>query len=481
MPPATEVSRRPSYAELEALVAERAARIAELEAIVAELRARLDQNSRNSSKPPSSDGYAKEPAEKNKKRSLRRRSGRRRGGQRGHQGHHLQRREDPDRVVLHPVEVCECCGRDVSAAPIEQSQSRQVFDLPELPALDCVEHWIQKRRCECGHLTASSFPKEATAPVCYGPRIRALGVYLVSYQHLPYERAAEILTDWARAPISVATLQAVIAQGAEGLEEFLVEIRSQLAVAEVAHFDETGGRIDGRLQWIHSASTDTLTLLSAHRKRGAEAMLDAGVLGAFRGVAVHDGWAPYRDFTDAQHALCGAHHLRELTCAEEQGQAWALAMGCLLLDAKEAIEQAKAAERKRLSKKALVELHASYREIIKLGYEENPGLAATVDGRRPKRTKAQNLLVRLDQREREVLRFANDFRVPFDNNLSERDLRMVKLQQKISGCWRTTQGAERFSAIRSYLSTARKQGQQPIDVLTRLAAGRPWLPAPAPG
>jgi len=481
MSPATEVSRRPSYAELGALVALQAQRIAELEALVAELRARLDQNSRNSSKPPSSDGYAKEPVEKSKgkKRSLRRRSGRKPGGQRGHEGHHLQRREDPDDTVLHEVKTCECCGRDLSAAPIEQSQSRQVFDLPEMPALECVEHWTQKRRCECGHLTGSSFPAGVTAPVCYGPRIRALGVYLVSYQHLSYERAAEILTDWAGAPISVATLQAFVAEGAEGLEEFLGEIRSQLAGAEVAHFDETGGRVDGRLQWIHCASTDTLTLLTVHRKRGVKAMLAAGVLPDFRGVAVHDNWAPYRNFEDVLHALCGAHHLRELICAEEQGQAWAVAMGCLLLDTKDAVEQAKAADRMRLSKKVLAELHASYREVIKLGYEENPTLADHGDGPQRKRTKAQNLLLRLDHREVEVLRFAHDFRVPFDNNLSERDLRMVKLQQKISGCWRTSAGAERFLAIRSYLSTARKQGLRPIDALMALAAGRPWVPQAA--
>ena len=381
--------------------------------------------------------------------------------------------------MLHEVESCECCGRDLSAAPIEQSQSRQVFDLPEMPALECVEHWTQKRRCECGHLTGSGFPVGVSAPVCCGPRIRALGIYLVSYQHLPYKRAAEIVSDWAGVSISVATLQAFVAQGAEGLEEFLVEIRSQLTRAQVAHFDETGGRVDGRLQWIHSASTDTLTLLTVHRKRGVKAMLAAGVLPGSRGVAVHDNWAPYRNFEDVLHALCGAHHLRELICAEEQGQAWALAMGCLLLDTKDAVEQAKAPDRKRLSKKALGELHASYREVIKLGYEENPTLADHGDGPQRKRTKAQNLLLRLDHREVEVLRFAHDFRVPFDNNLSERDLRMVKLQQKISGCWRTTRDAERFLAIRSYLSTARKQGQQPIDVLTALAAGRPWVPLAA--
>ena len=182
--------------------------------------------------------------------------------------------------MLHPVQRCEWCGRELSDAPIVVSQSRQVFDLPEMPALECVEHWIQKRRCDCGYLTRSSFPAAVTAPTCYGPRIRALGIYLVSYQHLPYERAAEILTDWANAPISAATLQAFVAQGAEGLEEFLEEIRSQLAVAEVAHFDETGGRIEGRLGWIHSASTETLdVVVRAPQARGRG---DAGCRGADR-------------------------------------------------------------------------------------------------------------------------------------------------------------------------------------------------------
>jgi transposase len=473
-----------SPAALEALVAEQAARIIELEArlaerdaVIAELRARLDQNSRNSSRPPSSDGYSKPPA--NRKRSLRRRSQRKPGGQPGHPGHHLQRREDPDQAIAHPVDRCECCGRDLSEMPIVESQSRQVFDLPEVPRLYCVEHWIQKRRCPCGHATSSSFPAGVTAPVCYGPRIRALGIYLVSYQHLPYVRAAEILSDWARAPISVATLQAFVAQGAEGLQEFLEEIRSQLEGADVAHFDETGGRIAGELSWIHCASTEQLTLYTVHSKRGRDGIDAAGVLAGFEGTAVHDGWAPYRLYQKARHALCGAHHLRELLGAEEQGQSWAAAMSALLLDAKDAVDQAGAAGQDHLSGRALATLRDCYRDVIKLGYEQNPDLEPDSGGRRPKRTKAQNLLLRLDEREQEALRFANDFRVPFDNNLCERDLRMVKLQQKISGCWRTLEGAERFLAIRSYLSTARKQGQRPAEVLLALSAARPWLPMAA--
>jgi transposase len=481
---ASERAGRPSYSELEALVGGQAvlietlrARIEEQDRVIAELRTRLGQSSRNSSKPPSSDGYGKPPA---KNRSLRRRSGRKPGAQQGHPGRHLERREDPDVTLVHPVERCDGCGGDLSGQPIVESQSRQVFDLPEVPRLRCVEHWIQKRFCACcGELRASSFPAEARAPVSYGPRIRAMGIYLVSYQHLPYVRAAEILSDWTGAEVSVGSLQAFVAEGADGLEEFLKEVRRALEGAEVAHFDETGGRIEGELSWIHCASTETLTLYTAHEKRGRDGIDAAGVLPGFEGTAVHDGWAPYRLYEQARHALCGAHHLRELVCAEEQGHGWASAMSALLLDVKDAVHQARQAGRDCLDQRALATVHGCYREIIAIGYEQNPELSADHVGRRPKRTKAQNLLLRLDQRETETMRFASDFQVPFDNNLCERDLRMVKLQQKISGCWRTRQGAERFLAVRSYLSTARKQGQRPAEVLCKLAAGEPWLPLAA--
>lgn len=470
---ATVGAGRRSYEELEALVTEQAALIASLTAEIAELQQRLGSNSRNSSRPPSSDGYAK-PAP----RSLRERSGRKPGGQPGSPGRYLERSEEPDRAVLHEAARCEECGADLADALIVGSESRQVFDLPELPRLECIEHWVQRRRCACGHVTCSRFPDGVNAPVQYGPRIRALGIYLVCYQHLPYERAAQLLSDVVGAAVSVGSLQAFVAVGAEGLEGFLEELRSQLRDSQVAQFDETGARIDGRLGWVHSASTQTLTLYTTHAKRGVEGIDAGGVLGDFAGVAVHDGWAPYRSYDGATHALCNAHHLRELVAAHEQRQKWALGMSCLLLDTKQLVDQTLAAGRERLADSELVELHACYRELIAFGYEENPALAGEPGaGRRPKRTKAQNLLLRLDEREAEVLRFAHDLRVPFDNNLSERDLRMIKLQQKISGCWRTQTGAERFLAIRSYVSTARKHGKRPLEVLAPLAAGQPWLPA----
>jgi transposase len=476
-------------AELEDEIEQRDHRIAELEAAVAErdltiadLRGRLSKNSRNSSKPPSSDGLSKPAAdEKKNKRSLRGRSGRKQGGQEGHEGAHLQPVEVPDDRVWHEPECCEGCGGDLEgAARVEDGEeSRQVFDLPEEIALEVIEHVAVRRWCGgCGTVSAGSFPLGVLAPVQYGPGVHALGVYLHVFQHIPYDRARQAILDLAGADVSTASIKAWVDRAAAGLTEFDEQLRGLLCNAPVVNFDETGARIAGRLGWIHSASTDTLTRYTAHARRGVEAMDDAGVLPGFTGVAVHDNWKPYRSYTDAVHALCGGHHLRELLAAQEAGEVWALGMSCLLLDTHDAVEQAKTAGLERLAKQALHELHASYRGVIALGYEQHPGLAENAE-KKMKRTDAQNLLLRLDEREDEALRFAHDFRVPFTNNLAEQDIRMVKLQQKISGSWRTDEGAERYMRVRSYISTARKQGQRPIDVLSALAAGQPWLPQAA--
>ncbi len=459
---------RPSYEELQA-------RIVELEVLVAELQVRLGQNSSNSSKPPSSDGYSKPSP---KKRSLRRSSGRKQGGQEGHEGAHLERVEVPDRRIVHEPDVCEGCGGDLSDADeLEGGESRQVFDIPEELALEVIEHVAKVLRCVCcGRVNEGRFPDGVGAPAQYGSRLRALGVYIVVFQHLPYERACRFLADLLHAQISTGTLSAWVEGAAAGLSDFDEQLRTLLTEQPVAHFDETGLRIACRLKWVHSASTETLTRYTVHDKRGTEAMSDAGVLGEFHGTAVHDGYASYRSYENATHALCNGHHLRELIAAEEDGQAWASGMSCLLLDTKEMVDQTKSAGRKRLTNSELTELHDCYRELIASGYEEHPGLAEHA-GETIKRTKSENLLLRLDQRERDATRFAHDFSVPFTNNLCEQDIRMVKLQQKISGCFRTKEGAERFLTVRSYISTARKQGQDTLQVLSALAQGRPWLPA----
>jgi transposase len=487
----------PQARDLEATVAVQAARIARLEAAnaaleaqvaelhaanaalavrVAELARRLGQDSSNSSKPPSQDGLRKPPrAERGEG------GGRKPGKQPGAPGAHLAQVAEPDEVVVHVPDRCAGCGADLADAPVVATTARQVFDLPPL-RLVATEHRAQRRRCACGVETAGRFPEPVRSPAQYGPRVRALIAYLCVYQHLPVDRAARLLGDVLGASVAVGTLATVMVQGAAGLSEFAAVVRDQLAAAAVAHFDETGARVAGRLHWVHSASTPELTWQSVHPKRGRQAMDAAGVLPAFGGVAVHDGWSPYWSY-DAVHALCGAHLLRELdavACQPRQG--WAGGMAELLCDAKLACDRARQAGDARVDEQARARLHARYQRLLADGQAANPPPRPQRAGRGRRwqpRSPATRLLARLDSHRDEVLRFLDDLRVPFDNNQAERDLRMVKLQQKISGCWRTLAGAEAFLTVRSYISTARKQGLNPLDVLRRLFEGRPWLPAPA--
>ena len=464
---ARDVAGLPSYEELAALVVE-------LRAEIVELKARLAANSRNSSRPGSSDGLSK-PSVDPKQRSLRKRSGKKPGGQEGHGGARLVRVAVPDRSVEHPPERCDQCGAGLGdAESVPGGESRQVFDVPQRRALSVIEHVATQRRCECGHVSCGRFPAGAAAPTQYGPGVRALGVYLHVFQHLPFDRACQALLDMVGAKVSTGTLTGWVTAAAEGLCDFDERLRALLADAPVCHFDETGARIAGRLGWVHSTSTAQLTRYTTHARRGSEAIDDAGVLPCFSGVAVHDGWAPYRNYTGCEHGLCNIHHLRELQAAVEAGHTWPLAMSCLLLDTKTLVATTIAAGNERLSARHVRELAASYRTVIGMGHEEHPATTG-------KKTKAHNLLVRLERYQPDVLRFANDFTVPFGNNQAEQDIRMVKLQQKISGCWRTTSGAQRFLTIRSYLSTTRKNGIGALSALDALTAGTPWLPAPAPG
>jgi transposase/uncharacterized coiled-coil protein SlyX len=463
--------------ELRAVNAEQARLIVTLQARLAKLERRLGEDSSNSSKPPSSDGLRK-PA-RAEGRADEQTQGRRPGKQPGAPGAHLAQVEKPDEVVEYAPDRCGGCGVDLAAAPVVGVEARQVFDLPPL-GLRVVEHRAQRRRCACGTTTAGRFPEHARAAACYGPGVRALVCYLCVHQHLPVDRAGQLLADVLDAPVATGTLAAVLTEGAAGLDGFVQVVREGLAAAPVTHFDETGARVAGRLHWVHSASTSLLTLLSVHAKRGKVAMDAAGVLGGFAGVAVHDGWSPYWRY-QVTHALCGAHLLRELEgITNEPGQGWAAGMAELLIDVKLVADRARAAGADRVDDDAQARLHGRYQRLLADGQAANPPPPAT--GRRRGRTRrspAANLLARLDRHRDEVLRSLDDCRVPLDNNQAERDLRMVKLQQKISGCWRTLDGAAAFLAIRSYLSTARKHGMNPLVVLGQLFQGHPWLPAPA--
>jgi transposase len=464
---------RTQVAALEAANAEQARGIAVLEARVAELERRLGQDSSNSSRPPSQDGLRK-PV-----RSKRHGSGDRKPGkQPGAPGAHLAQVAEPDEIVVHVPDRCGSCGGELAGALLAGVEVRQVFDLPEL-RMAVTEHRVEHRRCACGVETAGRFPEQVRAPAQYGPGIRALGCYLLVHQHLPIDRAAQLLADVLGAPVATGTLAGVVAEGAAGLGEVAATVRDLLAAAPVAHFDETGARVAGRLHWVHSASTASLTWQTVHPKRGRAAMDAAGVLPSFRGVAVHDGWSPYWHY-QAVHALCGAHLLRELEAVGEQPrQGWAAGVAELLADAKLAADRARAAGCERVDEATRARLHVRYARLLADGQAANPPPRRLRRGRRPRRSPAARLLARLDTHCEQVLRFLDDLRVPFDNNQAERDLRMVKLQQKISGCWRTLAGAEAFLTVRSYISTARKHEVDVLGVLRRLFEGNPWLPIPA--
>lgn len=456
------------------LIEEQAKLIEALRSQMTELLARLSMTSRNSSKPPSSDGYTK-PAPK----SRRERSGKPPGKQPGDPGHHLAQRVDPDVTVIHAPTSCGHCGDDLSDAKVIETITRQVFELPSM-ALLCTEHQAQRKRCSCGTLTTGEFPSDATAPACYGPALRAYVCYLVTRQHIPIARVAELLCDTYDASVSTGAIVAMVQEGAAMLGGFLGEVQAQLRTQEVVHADETGLRVNALLAWVHAVSTTDLTLYHLDKRRGSVAMDDMGVLAHLSGVLVHDGWAPYRHYDGVEHQLCNAHHIRELAAAaQSDGQTWANDMATLLSDAWHLVLATKDSGQRHLGDKELVSIRANYRAIIDAGHEANPPPVPTGRRGRPKRSKAHNLLDRLDVHMDDVLRFVTDFSIPFDNNLCERDIRMVKIAQKISGGFRSFEGAEAFLAFRSYLSTAAKQGVNRLEVLQQLFAGDTWMPSPS--
>ena len=455
-----------ALSQRDAAIAERDTRIEALTRRVAELEALLRKNSRTSSKPPSSDGPVKPPP-----RSRRERTDRAPGKQPGDPGFTLRQVTAPDELLVHRPQACDGCGRWLCRAPVVSVEARQVFDLPPV-ALRVVEHRLQHRRCRCGVVTMAAVPAGVGGPVQYGPRVRAIGAYLVGYQHLPYERAAETLSDLLGVGMSTGTLVAVMTRTGDGLGPFLDVVRAGIATAPVAGFDETSLRVGGAGAWVHSASTDRLSLFTVHPSRGHDAMHAAGILPIFTGIAVHDGYTPYRRYGLA-HGLCNAHHLRELAAITDADptQTWADDLARLLGEIHATVRHAHTVGAHGLHEDLLDSYRHRYQTIIDIGRAANPSPPG-----HGARSAAANLLARLSGFWRDVLRFAYDLRVPFDNNLSERDIRMVKLRQKISGCLRSWAGAETFCAIRSYLSTARKHGINALDALTQLHQDHAWLP-----
>jgi transposase len=445
-------------------------RLVQLEQRVQELEGQVARNSSNSGRPPSSDGLSK-PNPK----SLRTPTGRQPGGQPSHPGHTLQRVKTPDHIEVHRLEACpQCGGRDLGREPALDYESRQVFDLPERP-LAVSEHRAQIKCCpHCGHTVRAEFPADVRAPVQYGPRFQSLMVYLNQQQLLPYDRLAQLCEDLFGQPLSVATLAAANERAYHQLEPFAQALARQVPRAEVVHLDESGLRVAGTLHWLHVASTATLTCYGVHPKRGAEAMDALGIVGACRQWVVHDHWKPYFSYAQCQHALCNEHLLRELKFLwEEQQEAWARQLSELLV----ALHQRRQKQgdfSERQFKRALKD----YRVVVRRGRYRHPRLAPGQG--RGAQSKAANLLDRLEDFDWSILAFLWDGRVPFTNNQAEQDIRMIKVRQKISGCFRTMRGAQIFCRIRSYLSTCRKQGLNLWQALQSAVSGAPFIPSAPP-
>ena len=455
------------------------ARIDELEQQVAQQNERLQKledqlakNSQNSGKPPSSDGLKKP-----KTRSLRRSSGRKTGGQKGHKGQTLKMVAKPHYREVQTVTSCPHCAQDLKQAPVIGHEKRQLFDLPPIE-VEVTEYQAEIKQCpHCGQQAKAAFPEPITAPVQYGPRLKAQAVYLNQYQLIPWARTCEAIGDLYNHQPAEAFLQEALQGCHAQIQPALVDIKERIKTEKVANFDETGLRVSGKLHWLHVASTSGLTIYDVHARRGQIGMREIGILPQFSGRAIHDHYRSYFQFSNCLHGLCNAHHLRELQFITDQyQQPWATQMSQLLLDIKAAVARAPTTHCS-LSPYQCRQFSDTYDEIVAAGLAANPMPEKAAKKGRPKQTPPKNLLDRLQKYKQQVLAFMYDFRVPFTNNLAERDVRMVKVKQKISGSFRTHNGAKIFCAIRSYISTARKQGINVLDALEAAFWGNPFLPS----
>ena len=445
--------------ELIAIIVKQNMTIAILKARVHELEQQLNQNSSNSSKPPSSDGLAKPTA-----KSLREKTGKKPGGQKGHKGHGLKIEREPDEVIIVEPVSCTECGATVQGEPTFHADTRYVYDVQI--EIKLTKYDIREAVCpECGSVIVATPPPECKGTINYGNTLRALCVVLTNYAYVSIDKTRKILRDVLDVPISGGTIKNIMREFASKTDSVIGQIKERLKASPVLNVDETGVRVAGRTQWIHAASNAKYTLVNVHQKRGREGSESGGVLGEYTGIAVHDCWKPYFGFDKCEHAICCAHLLRELNAQIERGQLWASEMKALLLEMKKVVERYKEGDKTELSR--------YYHEKFKMKYDGilEKAKAEIVPSRTRKKTKGENLLSRLEEYHVEITRFTDNFDVPFDNNQAERDIRNVKVKQKVSGSFRTEGGAEDFAKTSSVIGTVVKFGQSVLGAVKGLFSG----------
>ena len=448
------------------------ATIAELNQTIQDLKEQLNKNSKNSSKPPSSDGL-KKPAPK----SLRKPSGKKAGGQNGHQGTHLAVITAPDAIVKHMPSACEGCPHyQVCKGTACIAEKRHVIDA--VVTVNVTEHQILELPvCMLhGDTRRGQFPSDIKATVQYGENLQALSVALNTVGAVSIKRTHEILSGVFNIPIATGTISNMVKRCAHSLSDTVNKIKDKVVGSALGHFDETGTRVDKKLWWVHNASNCEYTYLDISPKRGFKGMEQCGVLTEFTGIAVHDCWASYWSYPDIQHAVCCAHLLRELTGITENHpeQKWASAFIDLLLDMKKVKEKAVENGRDSLSYYYYQKFDRKYDNLIEQARKENP-LPKTTEKKRGRKKKGKILALveRLANYKASVCLFIHNFMVPFDNNQAERDLRMIKVKTKVSGCFRTEEGARDYLKIMSYVGTAHKQGYNAYEAIKNALSGHP--------
>lgn len=439
---------------------------------VKSLESQVNKNSNNSSKPPSTDGFKK------KTKSLRTKSGKSAGGQEGHKGTTLALSDNPDEVINHKVDKCDICGESLQDVAPERHIIRQLIDIPEIK-VKVIEHRAEVKKCpKCRRRNTAKFPDCVTNTVQYGDKVKAVAVYLTQYQLIPYKRGTELINDMFGIKLSQGTMVNFNKRCHDDLKPIEDNIKASITNHTGAvHFDETGIYIDKKRQWLHVASNDKYTYYQAHEKRGQIATDEINILPNFAGTAVHDCFKTYNKYSKCEHAICNAHILRELNAITElEKQTWAEPMKNLLIDIKKEVDLTwNYANAVTLDKIEVFENR--YAQILEDGFKEDYiANSETYAKKKVKKSTSLNLLNRLSGYNDRILAFMYDFDIPFDNNLAERDLRMTKVKQKISGTFRSVEGANAFTRIRGYVSTVRKNGLNTLNCIKSIFTLEPIDP-----
>jgi transposase len=458
--------------QLTAQIHQLTAQIHQLTARVQELEGQIAKNSTNSGKPPGSDGLSKP----NKTKSLRGKSKKRPGGQLGRKGTNLQPVQQPNKTRVHSPMTCTGCQTSLENVTAANVNKRQVFDIPPV-SVEVTEHQAEVKICPCcGKKNEGEFPKGVNAFTQYGERVKALAAYFLHQHFIPFERVAQMFEDLFNIPLSPGTCANMDRKLYKNLEAFEESLKTHLLACKVLHLDETGVRCEKKLHWIHVTSSETATFFGLHARRGSKAVDAIGILPQYRGSVVHDHWSCYFSYQQVKHGLCNVHHLRELKFVhEEERSPWAHEMTNLLLKSKEMVDKAKLEGKQALTQEEIRLIEDEYQRLILMTGHVYIDAATTAPPPEGIGKTGFNLFRRLLKRMQEVLYFVHDFTIPFSNNLAEQDLRMEKVKQKISGCFRTFEGGKISCRVRSYISTARKQSWCIIDALAEAVCGSPRL------